>query len=385
MVRFYKKGQEKMKKAAVVILSFFITLSSFSQKINGQWRGHFDSRGDIVLTGNNNTEYVLELEINGSVVSGYSYSYFQGRRYYVICSIKGTYTKSTKSIKVIETARIKGNTPPDFIDCLQIHYLTYEKNGNEELLKGRWEEVPEQIGGGCGVGKTTLTRRTLSNELASFGKAKKDSAQKTTALVTKPKKPVTVAKPVAKPKTTPVVKNTPVKPKPVIPKPAVKTQPKQNDVAAKPPAVAPELKEIPKAKVEMAEISKPAEKVAPPSLNFEKRRNDVLKTIEIKNETFKVELYDNGDIDGDTVSLFYNGKLLLAHKRLSDKAISLTLDVKPDNAVNELTMYAENLGEIPPNTALMVVKDGDQRFEVRISSDLKNSGTIHFVHQPKTQ
>jgi hypothetical protein len=48
-------------------------------------------------------------------------------------------------------------------------------------------------------------------------------------------------------------------------------------------------------------------------------------------------------------------------------------------------MYAENLGEIPPNTALMVVNDGEKRYEVRISSDLKNSGTIHFVHNSKTQ
>jgi hypothetical protein len=48
-------------------------------------------------------------------------------------------------------------------------------------------------------------------------------------------------------------------------------------------------------------------------------------------------------------------------------------------------MYAENLGEIPPNTALMVVTDGDKRYEVRISSDYKKSGTIHFVHSEKTQ
>ena len=51
--------------------------------------------------------------------------------------------------------------------------------------------------------------------------------------------------------------------------------------------------------------------------------------------------------------------------------------------VNELIMYADNLGEIPPNTALMIVTDGDNRYEVRITSDLQKSGTIRFVRKPK--
>ena len=122
--------------------------------------------------------------------------------------------------------------------------------------------------------------------------------------------------------------------------------------------------------------------ISAPNTNFEKRTNSLVKTIEISNQTFKVDLYDNGDIDGDSVSLFYNGKLLLSHKKLSDKPISLTLDATGGDHTNELTMYADNLGSIPPNTALMIVTDGDKRYEVRIASDLKKSGVIRFVHKP---
>ena len=98
-----------------------------------------------------------------------------------------------------------------------------------------------------------------------------------------------------------------------------------------------------------------------------------------------VTLYDNGAVDGDSISLFYNGKLILSHKMLSEKPITLNLDATTNHAVNELTMYAENLGTIPPNTALMVVTDGDSRYEVRISSDLKKSGTIRFIHKAKAE
>ena len=102
-----------------------------------------------------------------------------------------------------------------------------------------------------------------------------------------------------------------------------------------------------------------------------------------ENATFTVDLYDNGEIDGDSISLFFNGRLVLSHKRLGDRAISLKLNVDESKDVNELIMYAENLGSIPPNTALMVVYDGDKRYETRISSDLQKSGVIRFIHIPK--
>ena len=118
---------------------------------------------------------------------------------------------------------------------------------------------------------------------------------------------------------------------------------------------------------------------------YEKRNSDLIKTIEIDNVTISVDLYDNGEIDGDSISLFFNSKLILSHKRLTDKALTLKLDIDDKQDLNELIMYAENLGTIPPNTALMVVHDGDNRYEVRISSDLQKSGVIRFVHKTKNK
>ena len=59
----------------------------------------------------------------------------------------------------------------------------------------------------------------------------------------------------------------------------------------------------------------------------------------------------------------------------------MILDIDEDEQMNELVMYAENLGSIPPNTALMIVTDGTKRYEVRITSDLEKSGVINFVHK----
>ena len=85
--------------------------------------------------------------------------------------------------------------------------------------------------------------------------------------------------------------------------------------------------------------------------------------------------------EGDSITLIYNGKILTTHQRLTDKPLTFYIKIARDSP-NELVMYAENLGSIPPNTALMVVHDGDNRYEVRISSDLQKSGTIRFIHKP---
>ncbi len=382
---FFKvKANLTMKKIIIATALFFSSFAMFGQKINGQWRGFFDSKGDITQSSGDNTEYVLEIEVNGTAISGYSYSYFQNRRYFVICSLGGTYYKSTKSMKVTETARIKGSTPPDWNDCLQTHILSYEKEAGIEELKGRWIPAEGQVGN-CGKGITTLTRKTLSKDLASFNKSKagtpfskdpsavkvtKPTPKKTKASQTvaaKPKSATPVTKPNSKPATpAPLTKST-AKPKSSTESEVAIVRNKIIDRSV-PDIIAPETK-------------KQSVTIQTPEMGFDKRTTDIIKTIEISNATFKVDLYDNGDIDGDSISLFYNGKLVLSRKRLTDKPISLLLEVNNGKALNELTMYAENLGILPPNTALMVVTDGDKRYEVRIASDLKKSGTIRFSHK----
>ncbi len=111
---------------------------------------------------------------------------------------------------------------------------------------------------------------------------------------------------------------------------------------------------------------------------FESRRKNIVKIISISQPTFKLDFYDNGEIDGDSISVFYNGKMVLSHQRLSDKPISLTLSIDKNAPENIVTMYADNLGTIPPNTALMVVTDGNKRYEVRMESDTEKSGSVIF-------
>ena len=120
------------------------------------------------------------------------------------------------------------------------------------------------------------------------------------------------------------------------------------------------------------------EKITPAEEKYTDRSKNILKRIDIKQPNFKVDLYDDGDVDGDIVSVYYNGKILLNNKKLTEKALTLNLTADPGRTENELLVYAENEGDIPPNTALLVVTDGNNRTEVRITADEKKNGVVIF-------
>lgn len=111
---------------------------------------------------------------------------------------------------------------------------------------------------------------------------------------------------------------------------------------------------------------------------FTKRKNEIVNEIEVESDSLKVSLYDNGEIDGDIISLFYNQQLILNSQKLTHKSIRINLVLDSLKTVNEISMFAENLGLIPPNTALMVIEDGKKRFEIRLSSSMEKNGTIRI-------
>ena len=110
---------------------------------------------------------------------------------------------------------------------------------------------------------------------------------------------------------------------------------------------------------------------------FENRPTKEVKVLQVNNNKIKVELYDDGEVDNDIVSVYFNRNLVVDNKVLTDKAFDFTLNLV-EGKTNELVLYAENLGSIPPNTALMIITDGTNRYEVRLSSDFKNNASVRF-------
>ncbi len=145
-------------------------------------------------------------------------------------------------------------------------------------------------------------------------------------------------------------------------------------------------------------IEKPKETVASqqPVINFKKevlppltiqekflqRKKVLTLEIPVKGDSIELRFYDNAEIDGDSISLFLNDRLIFEHIRLLGSAYRIKIAVNELNDTNELIMVAENLGSIPPNTSYMVAIVGEQRYEARLESTEGSSALIRLKKSP---
>ena len=112
---------------------------------------------------------------------------------------------------------------------------------------------------------------------------------------------------------------------------------------------------------------------------FALREKIPMLEIPVSGDSITLNFYDNAEIDGDSITLFLNNKLIFQHIYLTDKAYTVMLIVNELQETNELVMVAENLGSIPPNTSFMVAYVAGQRYEARLVSTEGSSAMIRFV------
>ncbi len=129
-------------------------------------------------------------------------------------------------------------------------------------------------------------------------------------------------------------------------------------------------------------ISEPVVKINVPVLNTDaakqisEREFDKPAVIEFSADSLVLALYDNGEVDGDTVSVLLNGEIIIPKQCLKTVAFKKTIYIAPGEFQINIVLYAENLGVYPPNTGLLVIYDGEERHNVRFSADYKRNSAI---------
>jgi len=199
-------------------------------------------------------------------------------------------------------------------------------------------------------------RETKPNQVSSINTASISNSDIAT-VKTEPKKTNTIAKPVvvknetAK-NTVPVTKanNIPPVEKPII-------QPKEETAQA---IIKPNLPVL---------NTEAAKEVA--DRDFEKPQE-----VNFSSDSLVLALFDNGEVDGDTVSVLLNGEIIIAKQCLKSVAFKKTIYIPSGEFQANVVLYAENLGVYPPNTGLLVIYDGEERYNVRFSADLKKNAAI---------
>ena len=160
----------------------------------------------------------------------------------------------------------------------------------------------------------------------------------------------------------------------IIPSPILQRPPQEP--VREPVTIAPPVAEV--------KIDKPVTSAPTIEQKFITRKKVLVKEIPLAGDSVELQFYDNAEIDGDSISLFLNDRLIFQHIRLLGSAYTIKIAVKQLEETNELTMVAENLGSIPPNTSYMIALVGDKRYDARLESTEGSSAMIRFVKAPTT-
>jgi len=356
---------------------FFIFNFSAAQDLTGIWKGYF-----ITDVGE---QYKLEFQIkqdNPSSVTGVSYSYLDVR-FYGKATMTGSMDRSEKKFQIQELRTVEVKSLGGGGTCLMKYIFTYDRSGKEEFLEGTFvgksedRQNPKNNGdwGNCGGGKVYLRRVQNSDFYVEPFLRDKPVVKKDTAATVTTSPPPVVKK--APPKTNPT---TTKKKTSTVKKPTTSVKKNTSTVKTKPVIINPKTDST--KKTTQPEIKNPvaAKKTITPDI-LKTRENALAQTITVNTEQVTIKLYDNGEIDDDTISVFVDKQLKLSHKRLSTSPIVLTLDFDASDTEHEVVMVAENLGRIPPNTSLMVITAGDKRYQVQITSTEQKNAMVRFKYE----
>ena len=366
-------SNDKSSNAIGTALNPFKKTIKPSINLTGIWRGYFIQKDFNPLRGVFIEEkYNYEIQVNllkNNAVEGVTYSY-RTTAFYGKAAMHGIFTKKTGSVIIKELKMLELKIADMSDPCIMTCFLDYNKSNGKEILSGDFNSVNLKTKKDCGDGTVYLEKVKESNfEKEPFLIKKKTNTnltQKNNSLATTPN---------ASPLTTypEINKTTKSKFKPGAEDALITNNTKEKEIAA------------PK-KIEEPTIDANNKNLIPTSplpKVLTERTNVLVKKFPVSDGEIFIELYDNGEIDNDTISVYHNGEPVLLNQRLSYIPLKISIKVDAEHPNHELILVAENLGKIPPNSSLMTVTAGKKTYEVSLTSDLEKSAKIIFEYDGK--
>ncbi len=370
-----------MTRSTLLLFLCIISVHLSAQNLTGRWQGSFIANGDAVI---NNFTYELIIKENANHQITAQTITKRADQFYASAFAKGTHSTRTQLVQIEETSFEQIKIANELEACLMSNFLTYKNINGHEILEGSY--MSTVVGGqrNCGSGKVFLEK---VSSLLTVNNPKVDTKN----IDTQKKKAIIAQKTITNNKTAPS-KSTKID----APNTILNASISANKI---PPSV--EKKNI-QATVNSTIESDTDEVVVeneatPTSTTTQNsirnqpinlpwvlvgRENKLVKKIITNSKMVSIDLFDNGTIDNDTIIVFDNKKLLVNKKRLSYKAIHLEFNFTENSREHEVIIVAHNMGTVPPNTALLLLKDGKNRQEYFITSTNKINAKILIVYEP---
>ncbi len=341
------------KTVALIFLLFICTLAVSAQQITGTWNGDLD-----------NDEFIqINIVQEGNTAYGYSWDYeYNNDSSFCKACFTGTYDDATSTWFL---------TGHNFLNNSGGHVLMDLK------FKIKTEKGKLVMYGFCRT-KAMLFVPAGDPVQILLSRVSKTASIPTYVRSCNPVKTPEKKKTADKPK---AITKTPVVTKPNPPAPK-KTAPKK-DTPLKPRTIEKLKDTVPKIAAPPPVAKKPLLKEVIPATTAGRKNNESSHII-IHQKKITLSVYDNGEVDGDSVSIYYNGRLLMSHMRLSQKPIVVNVDLDENTTLHSFVLFAENLGTVPPNTALVIFNDAKgKRYELYTKSTLGENAQLVFEYVPE--
>jgi hypothetical protein len=370
-----------MTRSTLLLFSciFFNQLSA--QNLTGRWQGSFIANGDALI---NNYTYELVIKENASHQITAQTITKKGDQFYASAFAKGNHSLRTQLVQIDETSFDQIKIANELEACLMSNFLTYKNMDGHEILEGSYMSTSVNGKRNCGSGKVFLEKvPSLLSIKNTKGENKKTDTQKTkivTAQNTQAKfKPSTTL--LDKPSLSSTTKNTSNSTRKLI----ASTE-NTNSTTTVNPTTETTTDDVIVENETISTTTTAQNSIRNQPINLAwvlvGRENKLVKKIITNSKKISLDLFDNGTIDNDTIIVFDNKKLLVNKKRLSYKAIHLEFDFTENLREHEVIIVAHNMGTVPPNTALLLFKDGKVRQEYFITSTNKINAKILIVYEP---
>jgi hypothetical protein len=387
-----------MKRFLLLLLSITPVLLH-AQELTGIWQGHFVSDDEGKQSSSTNEDrYRFEVQIaqRGKTLEAVTYSYLS-TIFYGKAAASGTINVHTGKVLIQEGKLLELRNSFGGV-CMMTCFLQYFKYGGEEFLEGKFVSMTLKDSTNCGRGKVLLRRKTFSDfpeEPFLVEREKELKAAPPIAAAPPVKKPsVAGAGTPHRPDSTQSTAKTPshVTHHPDSTRLTASTLPPvvhHHHPTPPPPTTPPPPPpvariSVPKGTLQttsgdsMVSMNRHFPTVVPRVLVD--RSTILVRSLTVHTKEVVLNIYDDGAIDNDTISVYLDNRRVLDHAMLTDRPLIVTLHLDDSNDFHELVLVADNEGTIPPNTSLMIVKAGDKEYKVNITSSLQKNATITFKY-----
>ena len=370
-----------MTRSTLLLFSciFFTQLSA--QNLTGRWQGSFIANGDALI---NNYSYEMVIKENASHQITAQTITKKGDHFYASAFAKGSRSLRTQLVQIDETSFDQIKIANELEACLMSNFLTYKNMDGHEILEGSYMSTSVNGKRNCGSGKVFLEKvpsllsiknTKVENKKTDTQKTKIVTAQNTQA---KFKPSTTLLDKQSLSSTTKNTSNSTSK--------LIASAENTNSTTTLNPTTETTTDDVIVENETISTTTTAQNSIRNQPINLAwvlvGRENKLVKKIITNSKKISLDLFDNGTIDNDTIIVFDNKKLLVNKKRLSYKAIHLEFDFTENLREHEVIIVAHNMGTVPPNTALLLFKDGKVRQEYFITSTNKINAKILIVYEP---